>query len=317
MSRISDVDLRLLRVFVAVVEAGGYAAAQTVLNIGNSTISIHMSDLEQRLGFRLCVRGRGGFGLTDRGRTAYQEAKKLLNAIDDFSGSMAALKKRLSGRLRLGMVDCLVTHPRFPLVEAIRRFNELDNSVHIELIIKSRTELEQAVLAGQLHAAIGPYVRKISGLDLRTLFRERHDLYCGAEHPLFDRDDISTSDIEDYDFVLRSYHEHFDIAQLEQKHAAATVNNLEGMLVMLLSGSYLGFLADHYAEAWVEAGRLRAIGRGSFAYDSSHVLMMAAASRTSAALGTLVSLLNDQIQRNTKSEGSSRCHEPSSSRDGP
>ena len=61
MARLDSVDLRLLRVLVAVVEGRGFAAAQTQLNVGASTISNHMSALETRLGVKLCQRGRAGF----------------------------------------------------------------------------------------------------------------------------------------------------------------------------------------------------------------------------------------------------------------
>ena len=35
---VQDVDLRLLRIFVAIVESGGLSAAESRLNIGRSTI---------------------------------------------------------------------------------------------------------------------------------------------------------------------------------------------------------------------------------------------------------------------------------------
>ncbi len=60
-------DIRLLRVFEAVVKNGGFTAAQGELNISQSTISNHITALEQRLGVTLHQRGRGGFWLTDKG----------------------------------------------------------------------------------------------------------------------------------------------------------------------------------------------------------------------------------------------------------
>ncbi|WP_243747190.1 LysR family transcriptional regulator [Yersinia pestis] len=60
-------DLRLLRVFKAVVDCGGMSAAELELNISLSTISKHIKDLEQRLGLTLCQRGREGFAVTERG----------------------------------------------------------------------------------------------------------------------------------------------------------------------------------------------------------------------------------------------------------
>ena len=71
MKQLHEVDLRLLRVFDAVVRCGGLSAAQAELNVGQSTISMQIGQLEVRLGAKLCERGRGGFRLTDQGRAIH------------------------------------------------------------------------------------------------------------------------------------------------------------------------------------------------------------------------------------------------------
>ena len=68
------VDLRLLRIFQAVVRFNGFSAAQEPLGITQATISAHMKQLEGRLGLRLCERGRSGFYLTDYGKNAHRKA---------------------------------------------------------------------------------------------------------------------------------------------------------------------------------------------------------------------------------------------------
>lgn len=294
MKRIMDVDLRLLRVFTAVVEAGGYSGAQSILNIGSSTISLHMSDLEKRVGFRLCDRGRGGFQLTDRGRMVYEETKRILTALDDFSGSMVTLRKRLAGKLLLGMVDCLVSHPDFPLVRALRRFNQLDHQVHVELTVAPRDDLERAVLNGHIHAAIVPYIRKVSGLEFRPVIREIHHLYCGVGHPLFERanDMVTHEEISSKPFVLRSYHEQFDLSNFPPINNKATVHSMEGMLVLLLTGSYLGFLPDHYAQRWVDKGELRKIEASDFSYSSRHMLITRKSAKMPSAFTAFLSLID-------------------------
>ena len=47
---LSDIDIRLVRIFMSVTECGGFAASELELNIGRSTISKHISDLELRVG---------------------------------------------------------------------------------------------------------------------------------------------------------------------------------------------------------------------------------------------------------------------------
>lgn len=66
LGQVHDPDLHLLRLFVTVVEAGGFSAAQGVLGLSQPTISQRMAQLEARLGYRLCSRGKGGFRLTEK-----------------------------------------------------------------------------------------------------------------------------------------------------------------------------------------------------------------------------------------------------------
>ena len=58
LTNLAEADLRLLRIFIAIAESGGLAAAELRLNISRSVISRHLKDLETRLGVRLCERGR-------------------------------------------------------------------------------------------------------------------------------------------------------------------------------------------------------------------------------------------------------------------
>lgn len=80
LSNLTDFDLRLIRVFLAVADAQGVTAAQSILNVGQSTISSQLATLETRLGFRLCERGRGGFSLTSKGERLASSARRLFTA---------------------------------------------------------------------------------------------------------------------------------------------------------------------------------------------------------------------------------------------
>lgn len=289
--RVSDVDIRLLRIFVAVAEAGGYTAAQPVLDIGTSTISLHMTELETRIGFVLCDRGRRGFSLTDRGHLVYQEAKRLLNQLEDFSASVGSLKKRLTGQLRIGAVDAFVTNAHSPLVGAIKGFNALENAVHIQVFIDERISLEKRVLDGDLHLAISPFVRKISGLQFQPLLVEQHSLYCGRDHCMFGVQDTDRETLKALPFVSRSHQAESDIQRFAGMQVRATVNNMECMLSLLLSGYYIGLLPDHFAQEWCEKGLLWRLSCNDFDHESGHALVTAIAQKTSLAASTFIPLL--------------------------
>lgn len=290
--QLSDIDLRLLRVFVTVVEARGFTAAESHLNIATSTISIHISNLEKRIGFRLCERGRSGFRLTERGRLVYQETKSILRSLEDFSGTLANIKSKLTGRLTIGVSDALVTHPDFSISDVVRQFNKIDNDVTIELLIAPKQNLESEVVDGRLHTAIGPFIPAKAGLDLTVLFQEVHDVYCGVGHPFFcaSRNVAENCDLSEFPAVVRSYHREFDINRLNVLREAALVDTTEGMLSMLLSGNYVGYLPRHYAMKWVSDGHLAQLLRDDLTYVSKHGVITKSGSRISSALETFISI---------------------------
>jgi len=276
VTQLGTIDLRLLRVFVGVVESGGYSAAQSALNIGLPTISAHMTTLEGRLGFRLCQRGRAGFNLTDKGRIVYEEAKQIFAALDDFNAATETLRGRLAGQLNIGIVDATVTSEHAPLYEIIRKFNQRENYVQINLMIDSRTELERAVIDGRLHMAIGPFVHTHVGLAFTPLYAEVQEVYCGQGHPLFDKPPhkITKKEIAKSAVVSRGYSEIDDCDRIGSRNRRATVYILEAQLMLLLSGGYIGYLPTHFASPWVRRGGLTAIGSKDLRYESQFSLIV-------------------------------------------
>ena len=103
MRRLDNIDLRLLRVFVTLVEAGGFTETQVALNLSASTLSTHLAALERKIGGRLCDRGRGGFRVTAFGEAVYKAAKQLFAELEAFDQRIGQQHGQLVGRLRIGI----------------------------------------------------------------------------------------------------------------------------------------------------------------------------------------------------------------------
>ncbi|MGO8271776.1 LysR family transcriptional regulator [Rhizobium ruizarguesonis] len=58
-------DLRSFTVFRAVVDHKSFLGSQIALGLSQSAVSFHIKALEDRLGFKLCQRGRSVFECTD------------------------------------------------------------------------------------------------------------------------------------------------------------------------------------------------------------------------------------------------------------
>jgi DNA-binding transcriptional LysR family regulator len=274
LQQVSDIDLRLLQVFLTVVRCGGFAAAQPILNIGQPTISEHMNRLETRIGVRLCERGRGGFRLTEPGQQVHQAALRLFTSVEDFRHEISDVDKQLRGKLNIGIIDNTITNTASPLPLAIHRFNQRASQVQIQIEVKSPLEMGQSVLHGRLHAAIGPYPLHISGLDYSPLFEEKQYLYCSNSHPFSNLTSIDMDTIRSAQIVARSYLHAADLKVLGVNASAALIDNVEAQAMLILTGQYIGFLPSHYAEQWVLKNQLQTLLPNALNYSSSIELVV-------------------------------------------
>ena len=258
---IDKADMRLLRVFTTVVDCGGFTPAQVVLNVSQSTISSHMSALEARLEMRLCERGRGGFRITEDGQHIYDAAQRLFRAVDTFGSDVEALRGHLTGELHIGAVDNVVTNPDFALSEAIANFERRHGEVRIEMHIQTPAQVESAVVDGRYQIGVGAYTKQISGIEYTPLLLERQTLYCGSAHPLFEipDDKIELWDLAQYKYIKRSYVPDDHLPATEMLKPGAVAANMESIAILILSGSFIGFLPEHFAERWVDSGEMKPV----------------------------------------------------------
>jgi len=275
IGRLSDIDLRLLRIFVAVVESGSFSIAATGLNVSESTISSHMSDLERRLGMRLCERGRAGFRLTDDGEDVYRATTELLEEAARFRDRLSTLRSALGGTLKLGLPDSIVTHAHSGLVTCLKNYAARAPDVSLEIRILTPRELERGVLDGSLHLALGAEHRRVNGLKYAALFTEHNYLYCGREHRFFGLADkaITADMLDKASRISRGYLERFDQEFFSSPTHRATVHHIESAALLILTGQFIGFLPDHYAHAWESTGRMRAIKKDKIVIHSTISLM--------------------------------------------
>lgn len=269
LGQVSDFDIRLLRIFKTVVECGSFSAAESVLGISRSAISLHMGDLEKRLGVCLCRRGRAGFALTDEGREVLRAANILLSAIEDFRDEVNQLHRQLRGDLNIGIINNLVTQSHMHVTKALKALSARGPGVCINIAMMVPSDIEQGVLDGTLHVGVIPEIHPLPGLAYLRLYEEQSSLYCSSEHPFF------LSPVPD-DTAIRQAHAIFpnyritDEAHrwLGQLHCTAKASDREGIAFLILSGHYIGFLPDHYAATWVARGQMRAIRPDEYRYST-------------------------------------------------
>jgi len=87
-----------------------------------------------------------------------------------------------------------------------------------------------------------------------------------------------------HDFAGLGYHSpNMEISQQMRLARKATGYDQESIATLILSGKYLGFLPDHYAQAFVRDGQMRAIKPELFRYACSFFCIVRRAPQPSRA----------------------------------
>ena len=140
--------------------------------VTRSTISNHMANLESRMGLTLCLRGRGGFTLTEDGQAVYQGLSVLLESLNDFSLLINSLNKELSGELVILCADQLDKVKQKRLAHVIELVSQQAPNLHIVLENDTIVNIEKQLMQNKAHIGIFPGYQKVEGLIYQSLTEE-------------------------------------------------------------------------------------------------------------------------------------------------
>ena len=257
--------------------------------------------LEQRLGVRLCQRGRSGFSLTERGELVYQACQRLFAALNEFRSDVGAARNCLTGKLSVGMVDSLVGNPACALAQVVAAFSEMAPEVQLCIHVVSPSEIERAVLGGVYDVGLGACSRHSPYLDYLDLFEERQVLYCGQRHPLFDHHLlVDVADLQGHKFARRAYAGPDVMPAGIGMDSTAEADLMESVAIFILSGKFMGFLPTHFASQWEVQGLMRPLMESTLGYQNPVYL---ATRKTETKKPVLAAFLREALRLHGKSNG--------------
>jgi DNA-binding transcriptional LysR family regulator len=268
LPKVFDLDLRLMRIFVALVDAGGVSAAQPTLNMSQSTISTHLATLEARLGFRLCERGRSGFHLTPKGTKFVDSSRHLLATMNEFSVSVRNMDRKLVGTLNVGLIDHLPVREAARISKAIARFGRRDQAVKFSIVVRSPRDLEEGLLNGEIQIAVGYFWHRVPNLEYRQMFVEHQIACCGREHPMFSRaGKVTPEEASEQEWAWRSYPLPEARQSTSRHRVTAVADDMGAVAVLVMSGRHLAYLPEHFASPYIEGKLMVPLNPSVLKYD--------------------------------------------------
>ena len=179
-------DIRRLRYFLAVADAGHITRAAAHLGMAQPPLSQQIKALEAELGLQLFQRHPKGVTLTEAGRLLQDEARGLLRQAEALRDRLRQVAQGEQGRLALGFTSSAAAHAYMPCT--LRACRQQHPHIGLDLREANAAEITDAVQAGHLHCGfLRVPTNRPPELQFETLFHEPALLALPIDHPLAPR----------------------------------------------------------------------------------------------------------------------------------
>jgi DNA-binding transcriptional LysR family regulator len=143
-------ELRHLRYFVAVGEEQHYGRAARRLRVAQPALSRQVQDLEAEVGFKLFDRLPRGVKLSAAGNLFLEDARRILQQVNEAAARAARVARGQSGTLRIGFTENASWHGVVP--DSLRRFRERRPDAELQLHPAASADQVEDIRSGRVDA---------------------------------------------------------------------------------------------------------------------------------------------------------------------
>jgi len=162
-------ELRQLRYFVGIIQAGSLSRAADQLHVAQSALSHHLAGLESELGRQLVTRGPKGIQLTEAGCVLYRHAEAILRYVESAKRDTTSALNVPSGVVSIGLPPVQATILGY---ELFTRVQSLYPQILLHLSDANNWLLRERLLNGRLDMAMLFTERPERGLAVDPLLME-------------------------------------------------------------------------------------------------------------------------------------------------
>ncbi|MGP1397600.1 MAG: LysR substrate-binding domain-containing protein [Inquilinaceae bacterium] len=174
-------DLRRLRIFLAVADELSFRRAAALMGIGQPIVSRQMAALEEELGVTLFERKSTGARLTEAGRVFLADARRIVADVDRAQEAVTSVAYGKAGRLRLAVCEDATT-PTFAAILAAHR--ERCSAIILELFELPSAMQPAAIRRGEIDAGLLLPPVQDQGIQLDEVWRDDWFVAMPSDHRL-------------------------------------------------------------------------------------------------------------------------------------
>lgn len=195
-----DLDLKSLRLLVAVCDHSNIKLAAQQEHIEPSAISKRIAQLEAALGTQLLVRNRRGVEPTAAGLALLEHARNMLFTAERIQSDVASFNRGIKGQVKLVASASAIAEA---LLDDVAEFMRDPSNQNIQIDIEERFSRDLVRLVAEGGASIGVCWDNLDfqGLERRPYRRDHLALVVNEDHPLAKRKSVSFQQTLEYEHV--------------------------------------------------------------------------------------------------------------------
>jgi LysR family transcriptional regulator, cyn operon transcriptional activator len=194
----SAMNLRQLRTFIVIADAGGLARAEGRLHLSQPAACRQIQALETELGVPLFNRVGRRMQLTSEGEDLLRLSRRLLQDADSIGERARALKSGQTGILRVGATPQMIENTLAVFLTAYRRRHP---GVEVHLLEEGAVRLPDRLNHGHIHLAVIPHNERF---QYRTIYPVCVLAVLSVNHPLSRRRTLDVAELANEPLLLHT-----------------------------------------------------------------------------------------------------------------
>lgn len=199
---VRPMEVKYLKLIKTIAEEGNIANSSEKLFLTQSALSHQLRELEDQLGFKVFLRKRGKWELTEEGKELHRLANEVLASIASGLQNIKRLRDNSEGTVRLSM-ECYSFYQGISAF--MQRMGILYPEINVNLILEGTHHPVSKLMSYEIDAAVVTSKPTSEELTCVKIFEDEIFALVHKEHELSQREYLNPEDFRSLHLIIHSY----------------------------------------------------------------------------------------------------------------
>ncbi|MEO9849335.1 MAG: LysR family transcriptional regulator [Reichenbachiella sp.] len=195
-------EIKYLKLIQTIAEEGNISNSADRLFLTQSALSHQLKEIEERLGFKIFIRARNNWKLTEEGKELYKLSQSVLKEIEDRLIKIKDIRAGSQGTIRIS-TECYTFYHGLP--EFIQKMALLYPQIDIRMVVEATHHPVSKLLSNELDISIVTARPENDQLETIELFEDEIFAVMHREHELATKPFLEGMDLLNQHLIIHSF----------------------------------------------------------------------------------------------------------------